>query len=198
MNKKKIPDYTPVGCVKKLHIKEIPVRRKSLRLWTNFTWLKISQSPAPCVTTHLTRAALIHDFLTTSLTTPFYVTLLFYINNNVIYQLWMRKLSYFYVNKNVIYQLWMCELSRAWSNATSVIYELPMHALVIFKFRMHALSRARSNATVFMLSLVSLCVQGYTPLHLAAINGHEDIIELLVTVYSQYHLFLLSLSLSTL
>ena len=31
-----------------------------------------------------------------------------------------------------------------------------------------------------------MVAQGYTPLHLAAIHGHEDIIELLVTVYSEY------------
>ena len=54
-----------------------------------------------------------------------------------------------------------------------------------------------------VISVMWWCVvvaQGYTPLHLAAIHGHEDIIELLVTVYSEYsqllffkHTFLLLL-----
>ena len=43
--------------------------------------------------------------------------------------------------------------------------------------------------SLMVMSAMWWCIvvaQGYTPLHLAAIHGHEDVIELLVTVYSEY------------
>jgi hypothetical protein len=107
MNKETLPQLYISRQCEQLHMNEIPVRHKSFRLWTNFT-LEISQSPAPCVTAHLTRAALIHDSLTISMTTPL-------LRHPLILRQQQRHIPvvnawaiHFYVNKNVIYTRCEC------------------------------------------------------------------------------------------